>query len=74
MVLCECGHPLSLHGRRGYGSCRHGRGGRIAAMVAAVENSVCAGLTLAERNSAVEEASKFEPCSCKRFKFKKDGA
>lgn len=62
----RCGHALALHGRRGHGSCRHGRGGGLAAAVATLRACI-AGTPEAERKELVARALvETKPCGCLR--------
>lgn len=63
----RCGHPRSMHGRRGYGGCRHGRGGGLDAAVWAAVACVTAKVPQAEQQSIVNKAFEAKPCTCKRF-------
>lgn len=66
MTCGRCGHPIEAHGRRGYGSCRIGRGGGLAAAVALVRSAVARGEQLWD--GAVDKAMQTKACSCKRFR------
>jgi hypothetical protein len=67
-VCARCGHAVTLHGKHGFGHCRHGWENRLALAVAAVRASVAAELPDCERDALVERA--MEPrtrCDCTRF-------
>ena len=67
---CACGHPIALHGRRGYGSCRHGSASPIAVAVEAARICVMRGMSKEETHATVQRAFKEAPapCACKRFR------
>lgn len=67
MNCARCGHDLSLHGRRGCGSCRHGRYGGLAAAVDALRLAVYAGVPKSDHKALVERAMETKSCTCKRF-------
>lgn len=62
-----CGHDWSLHGRRGHGSCSHGRRGGLDAAVAAVRIAVQLDLKKEERTKLVDIALETKRCECRRF-------
>jgi hypothetical protein len=68
MNCAGCGHGIELHGRRGYGSCRHGRGGALVAAVNMVEACVLAGIEGERRKVLIDAAMRVTPCECRRFR------
>ena len=68
-TCASCGHHVSWHGRRGYGSCRHGRQtSGLAGAVTAVRAAVIAGVSKEERTKMVDAAMAREECRCQRFR------
>lgn len=64
----RCGHEVTLHGRRGFGHCRHGWESPLARAVAILKEAVLQNATEDEQKTAVAEA--MDPkarCACRRF-------
>lgn len=69
-ICARCGHSSRLHGRRGYGACRHGWAKPLENAVAIVRARVVAGVPDDERKKLVDETmnTPHEPCDCKRLR------
>jgi hypothetical protein len=66
----RCGHDVTLHGRRGYGACRHGHESTLAFLVDVVRAAVAARLPDEQIGALLEKvkAEPRKPCACLRFR------
>lgn len=68
MSICVCGHSIGLHGRRGFGACRHGRGGGLFGAVRAARMAAVQGLSEIETERLIDGTMYLRPCECRRFR------
>lgn len=68
MTICACGHSIALHGRRGFGACRHGRGGGLVGAIEAARIAAVRGLSETETEQVMAAAMNLRPCHCRRFR------
>jgi hypothetical protein len=70
MSCGRCGHDVALHGRRGYGACRHGSASPLALAVEAARLAVISGLDQNATRAVIDRAFTEAPalCGCKRYR------